>query len=61
MAVKKIAMVTGAARGLGFEISRQLGEKGYVVYLGSRDLKSGRAKAQSLIDAGIEADYADNL
>ena len=55
MAVKKIAMVTGAARGLGFEISRQLGEKGYVVYLGSRDLKSGRAKAQSLIDAGIEA------
>lgn len=32
-----VAMVTGANKGLGKEVARQLGERGLTVLLGSRD------------------------
>ncbi|MGL4608461.1 MAG: SDR family oxidoreductase [Trueperaceae bacterium] len=36
-----IALVTGSNRGLGLETAKQLGEKGYTVIAGSRDLLKG--------------------
>jgi NAD(P)-dependent dehydrogenase (short-subunit alcohol dehydrogenase family) len=39
--MKKIAVVTGANRGLGFETCRQLAKKGYQVILACRDEKKG--------------------
>jgi len=44
----QIALVTGANRGIGLEVSRQLLNRGFRVLLGSRDLRRGESAAQSL-------------
>jgi NAD(P)-dependent dehydrogenase (short-subunit alcohol dehydrogenase family) len=45
---QKIALITGANKGLGFETARQLGKKGVTVLLGSRDQNRGDRAAESL-------------
>ena len=52
---QKIALVTGAARGLGLEFCRQLGKKGYKIVLTSRKVEPGQAAVKELQDAGCEA------
>jgi NAD(P)-dependent dehydrogenase (short-subunit alcohol dehydrogenase family) len=44
----QVALVTGAGRGIGKEVARQLAEKGYTVLLGARDIDKGRAAAQEI-------------
>jgi NAD(P)-dependent dehydrogenase (short-subunit alcohol dehydrogenase family) len=46
--VERIVLVTGANRGIGLEVCRQLAEKGHKVLLASRDAAKGRAAAKSL-------------
>jgi NAD(P)-dependent dehydrogenase (short-subunit alcohol dehydrogenase family) len=53
MAEKKIALVTGANRGLGLETSRQLAKKGITVVMGSRDKARGEAAAKKLLKEGL--------
>jgi NAD(P)-dependent dehydrogenase (short-subunit alcohol dehydrogenase family) len=55
MTEKTVALITGANRGLGLEIARQLGKKGLVVVLGSRDPEKGKAAADTLRKEGIDA------
>ena len=48
MAQERVAIVTGANRGIGLEVTRQLADLGYTVLLGSRDLGKGEAAAKKL-------------
>lgn len=52
---KKIALVTGANRGIGFESAKQLAEKGFHVLIGSRDAAAGEAAAEVIRSSGGEA------
>lgn len=55
MAEKKVALVTGANKGIGLETARQLGEKNITVLLGARDPAKGEAAAKELLDHGLDA------
>lgn len=57
IADRRVAVVTGANRGLGLETCRQLGEQGYRVVLTSRERSAGEAAARSLCEAGHDAAY----
>ncbi|CAN6448747.1 unnamed protein product [Victoria cruziana] len=47
-----VAVVTGANKGIGFEIVRQLAEEGLTVVLTSRDVGRGQAALKSLLSIG---------
>lgn len=60
---QKTALVTGANKGIGFEVARELARLGLRVFLGARNAKAGQAAAEKLKDEGdvifLEIDVAD--
>lgn len=52
----KVAFITGANRGIGFETAKGLGELGITVVIGARDLAKGLEAAKQLQELGIEAE-----
>ena len=57
----KSALVTGANKGIGLEVAKQLAQQGFFVYLGSRNLESGQAAVQQLHAAGLPSVEAVQL
>jgi NAD(P)-dependent dehydrogenase (short-subunit alcohol dehydrogenase family) len=52
----KVAFISGANRGIGFETARKLGELGITVVLGVRDIAKGQSAADQLKAQGIRAE-----
>ena len=52
---KRVALITGANKGLGLETARQLGKLNITVLLGARDSSKGEAAAKKLSAEGIDA------
>ncbi|PYJ07375.1 MAG: short-chain dehydrogenase [Verrucomicrobia bacterium] len=55
MSTKKIALITGANKGIGLETARQLGRQGITVLTGARDEAKATAAAAELSKEGIDA------
>ncbi|RXH56940.1 SDR family oxidoreductase [Granulicella sibirica] len=54
MSAKKIALITGANKGIGLETAKQLAAEGITVLLGARDLAKGEEAAAKLKEEGFE-------
>lgn len=54
---KKVALITGANKGLGLETARQLGKQGYTVLLGARDVVRGKIAEDQLAAEDIDAHF----
>jgi NAD(P)-dependent dehydrogenase (short-subunit alcohol dehydrogenase family) len=52
---RKVALISGANRGIGFETARQLGQKGITVVVGARTYQAAKEAADKLVSEKIEA------
>ena len=55
--MKKIALITGANKGMGFETARQLAKQNIHVLIGARNPEKGTAAVKSLQDEKLSAEF----
>ena len=56
---KSLAFITGANKGIGFEVARELGKAGWTVLLGARSPSLGRAAESKLRGEHIDARFIE--
>ena len=55
----KTVLVTGANKGIGREVARQLVGRGFHVFIGARNAKAGRGAAKDLANSGGKATFLE--
>jgi len=54
---KKVAVITGATGGIGFEVAKRLGKDGFIVVLNGIEDEAGAKRVAELAAEGITAEY----
>jgi NAD(P)-dependent dehydrogenase (short-subunit alcohol dehydrogenase family) len=57
MSAQKVALITGANKGIGFETARQLAQQGVKVLMGARNAARGEEAAAKLKAEGLDVEF----